>query len=57
MLVRQPDCGDFEHVGMCGPDRELDLDGRDVLATRLDDVLEAVLEPENPINVEMAGIA
>ena len=57
MLVRQSDCGDFEHVGMCGPDRELDLDGRDVLATCLDDVLEAVLEPENPIIVEMAGIA
>src|SRR5262245_8381358 len=55
-MMWQSDRRDFEYVGMRGSDRELDLDRRDVLASCLDDILEAVFEPEDAVVVEMAGI-
>ena len=55
-LVGPGDDGDFEHGGMLD-EHALDLDGRDVLAARDDDVLAAVLQLDIAVGVPHAEIA
>src|SRR5215210_5218787 len=55
-VVRQPDHRDLLDAGVALVDRSLDLQGSNVLAGALDDVLCSVFEPQHPGLVEVAQV-
>ncbi len=57
MRIRQADDDTLEDARFRVVERALDLDRRDVLAACLDHVLEAVLEPEHAVLVEITDVA